>query len=265
MSYICTIQLSTLPMNDAKLDYYARICDKKNTRLILLGEYVLNNFFKELELMPKNMIKEQSNHKIKMLQNICKKYNLTIVAPIVKIENKKASKYIIKASAKSIRYYPQYFYINYKHWNEEKFFHQEKFDYSLPTFTHEGLKYGIMFGYEVHFDYIFSFVDAKKIDVLLLPSACSFDSSKRWEELLKTRAFTHNIYILRANRIGDFKHKQEDWNFYGKSMLIDPHGQIQEYLNNEEALMIAKVQKSTINEARNLWGWKKIMTKKGLS
>ncbi len=264
MSVISALQLSTLPMNEAKLDYYARICDKKNIRLVVLGEYVLNNFFKELEVMPKNMIKEQSNHKIKMLQNISKKYNLTIIAPIVRFYEGKIYKCILKATPKSMRYYNQYFYIDFKHWNEEKFFTQEKNEYILPTFTHERIKYGMIFGFELHFDYIFNQIDSKKIDVLLVPSVSTFDSKDRWDELLKMRAFTHNIYILRVNRIGHYKHKLGNWNFYGHSALFNPHGEMEEYLNEEEAMLVVSIDKANIHEAKNMWGWRKSLVRKGL-
>ncbi|PID47182.1 MAG: carbon-nitrogen hydrolase family protein [Proteobacteria bacterium] len=264
MGKIAALQLPTLPMNEAKLDYYARICDKKDIRLVVLGEYVLNSFFKELEKMSKNMIKEQSTHKIKMLQNICKKYNLTIIAPIIRVINGKFEKSILKASAKSMRYYPQYFFINFKHWNEEKFFHQEDVPYNLPTLTHEGLKYALIMGYELHFDYIWEQIDKKRVDGVLIPSVSTFSSKQRWDEMLRCRAFTHNVYILRVNRIGMYKESRTDWYFYGNTALIDPHGEIENNLHDEEAMLVADLDKNKVNEARNLWGWRKALSKKGL-
>lgn len=264
MSFISALQLPTLPMNEAKLDYYARICDKKDIRLVVLGEYVLNSFFKELESMPKGMIKEQSKHKIKMLKSICQKYNLTIIAPIVRIVEGKITKSILKASPKSMRYYPQYFFINFKHWNEEKFFYQEKEKYDLPTFNFEGVKYATIMGFELYFDFIWEQIDKKKVDVVLLPSVSTFDSKERWDELLRSRALTHNVYILRVNRIGTCKQKEGDWHFYGHSALIDPHGEMEECLNDEEAMLVVNIDKSKVQEARNLWGWRKALSKKGL-
>lgn len=264
MSLVSALQLPTLPMNEAKLDYYARICDKKGIRLVVLGEYVLNSFFKELEKMPKSMVKEQSLHKIKMLQSICQKYNLTIIAPIVRVINGKITKSILKASPKSMRYFPQYFYINYEHWNEEKFFYQEDIEYSLPTFTHDGVKYASIMGFELHFDYIWGEIDKKKVDVVLISSVSTFDSKDRWDELLRCRAFTHNVYVLRVNRIGTYKQDDGDWYFYGHTSLVNPHGELEECLNDEEAMMVVDVDKSIVNEAKNMWGWRKALIKKGL-
>lgn len=264
MSLVSALQLPTLPMNEAKLDYYLRICDKKGIRLVVLGEYVLNSFFKELKDMSKNMIKEQSLQKIAMLKHLCSKYNLTIIAPIVRVINGGYEKSIVKASSKSLRYYPQYFFINFKHWNEERFFTPYEGDFNLPCFTHEGVKYAMMMGYELHFDYMWQQVDKKKVDAVLLPSVSTFSSQKRWEELLKMRALTHNVYILRVNRIGTYKDAQTDWHFYGHSAIFDPNGEKEQSLTDEEAMLVANIDKDYVNEARNIWGWRKAQVKKGI-
>ncbi len=263
-SKLAALQLPTLPMNEAKFDYYARICHKKGIKLVVLGEYVLNSFFKELQSMPKSLIKEQSNHKIKMLQDICKRYDLTVIAPIVRVQNGKLTKSILKASSKSMRYYPQYFFINFDHWNEEKFFYQDAKPYSLPNFSFEGIKYAFIMGYELHFDYIWEQIDKKKIDAVLVPSVSTFDSKKRWDDLLKMRALTHNVYILRVNRIGMYKESASDWHFYGHSAFFDPNGELEDSLNDEEAMMVVDVDKGVLQEARHVWGWRKALVKKGL-
>ena len=57
---IAALQLSTQALSNARLDYYLRICEQKDVRLVALGEYVLNNFFTELKQMPVDLVKEQS-------------------------------------------------------------------------------------------------------------------------------------------------------------------------------------------------------------
>lgn len=261
---IAALQLATLPMNASKLEYYARACKSKDITLIVLGEYVLNNFFKQLEVMPKAMIKEQSLNKIKTIQNICTEYNLTIIAPIVRFVDGKITKSILKATPKSLRYFDQFFYINYAHWNEEKFFAQTKQSYILPTFVHEGFKYAVIMGFEMNFDYIWQEVHKQKVDIVLMPSVCTFDSIKRWDELIRSRAFTYNVYVLRVNRIGSYKQDNQDWVFYGHSSFTDPHGNTCECLNDEEAMLVVNASKQKLKEARNLWGFRKILNKKGI-
>jgi predicted amidohydrolase len=104
-----------------------------------------------------------------------------------------------------VAYYDQQFLINYKHWNEEKFFDNEIGEFTLPSFSIDGVKFGVINGFELHFDVAFAQVMKKGVDVILSPSASTFDSSARWIELLKMRAFTNSVYILRSNRVGIYK------------------------------------------------------------
>jgi len=261
---IAALQLSTLPMSSSKLDYYFRICKKKDVELLLLSEYALNSFFKELELTPISMIKEQSNHKIKVLKELCIKYEISVVAPIVQVKGKSIYKSTAKFSPKSVHYYDQQFLINYKHWNEEKFFDNEIKEFELPSFSIGGIKFGIINGYETHFDIAFNQVLKKGIDVILCPSASTFDSSIRWNELLKMRAFINSVYILRSNRVGNYKDKETDWEFYGHSNLVSPSGEIELTLGQQEEVLIVDVSKEELNNIRKIWGWKKALKKRSL-
>jgi len=261
---IAALQLSTLPMSSAKLDYYFRICKKKGVELLLLSEYALNSFFKELESMPISMIKEQSNHKIKALRELCIQYDISVVAPIVHVKGKSLYKSTAKFTPKSVAYYNQQFLISYKHWNEEKFFDNEISEFDLPSFSIGNFKFGIINGYELHFDIAFGQVMKKGIDVLLCPSASTFDSSARWIELLKVRAFTNSVYILRSNRVGVYRGKDEEWKFYGHSNLLSPWGEVELTLGSHEEILIVDICKDELNEARRCWGWKKILNKRNM-
>ncbi|MBE0491688.1 MAG: carbon-nitrogen hydrolase family protein [Sulfurospirillum sp.] len=261
---IAALQLPTLPMSGAKLDYYFRICREKEVKLVLLCEYALNSFFKELETMPYSMIKEQSNHKIAVLKELCKTYDLCVVAPIVHVKGDKLFKSIAKFTPRSVHYFEQQFLINFKHWNEEKFFHNKQEVFVLPTFMLDGFRVGIVSGFELHFDTVFEQVMQKNIDLLLCPSSCTFDSLNRWQELLKMRAYLNNTYILRANRIGTYLEGEVAWRFYGHSNLINPFGEVELTLGDKEEVLLADIDKEEIAQARKMWGWKKALSKRGM-
>ena len=261
---LAALQLSTLPMSEAKLDYYFRICDQKGVELILLSEYALNSFFKELESMPILMIKEQTNHKIKVLKDLCKKYNLTVVAPIILIKNKKLLKSVAKFTPKSVHYYNQQFLINFKHWNEERYFDNPIETYAPQTFILNKIRFGIISGFEAHFDIAWMEAMKKNVDVVLMPSSSTFDSSLRWQELLKTRAFLNSMYILRANRVGTYTQKEHSWKFYGHSKLVNPYGDIELSLGHKEEILLCDVNKDEVLGAKKLWGWRKDLSKRGL-
>lgn len=261
---IAALQLSTLPMSEAKLDYYVKICSKNNVSLIVLGEYVLNSFFKELEKIPTPMIKEQTKHKIEVLKKLAKKYNVTIVAPIVMFKKESLIKAVMRATPNAIYSYEQNFLINYKHWNEDAFFSKNIEKVDIPVFLHDNVRVSIMCGFDTHFDVLWQLVRKKRVDVVLIPTVNAFESSERWRELIKVRSFLNNVYILRVNRIGSFKNKDSSWHFYGNSLICSPNGAIEEMLSDKEGMLICDIDSQLISESKKSWGFRTQLLKRNL-
>jgi len=254
------IQLPTLGMQDNKLKFYIKNAHKKEVRVLLFGEYILNHFFKELETIPKKMVQKQTQNHIEFLKEQSAKYNIIFVAPIVYID--KSGKYIkrvVKISPKSISYYTQQILIPYPHWNEKEFFKNPIAPLKSPmTFRVDGFKVMILGGFELHFGKLWEFVLKNRVDLVLLPTASTFGSDKRWREILKTKAFLNGCYILRANRLGEFSDKDEiKWKFYGDSMLVEPTGEIISRLEDKEAMLIETIFKDKVREHRLEWGFER--------
>jgi predicted amidohydrolase len=255
---IAALQLPTLGMQATKLDFYLRNAHSRNVKVVLLGEYVLNHFFKELFDIPIKMIKKQSDKHMELLKKYAKKYKMVFVAPIVIIKKNQYFKTIVKITAKSTTYYEQQILMPYQHWNEKKMFANKVKKLESPlTFNVDGFKVMVMSGFELHFDPFWQEVTRKKIDLVLLPTASTFDSHNRWREIIKTKAFLHGCYILRANRLGEFRDKQIKWKFYGDSMLIEPSGEIYMMLEDRESMLIETISKDEIREHRKSWGFEK--------
>ena len=257
------LQLSAQGMSSTKLYNYIRIAHKKGVKVLLLGEYILNPFFKELETLSISMIKEQATHQSKILKELASKYSMTIVAPLVIVKKKQVYKTIAKFSANSSSYYQQQLLINYSHWNEEKYFANDTQSIQSPlVFKVDGFKFAVMSGFELHFDELFCELSSKNIDCILVPSVSTFDSFERWKVLVLSRAFTNNCYILRANRIGEYADKEYDWSFYGDSLLASPNGELLEHLGNKEELMIVDMNHTDVVRSRRLWGFKEAINKR---
>jgi len=259
------LQLNSQGLSSTKLYNYIRIAHKKGVSVLVLGEYILNPFFKELQNLSLDMIKESTKLQTKVLKESARDYNMTIVAPMIIVKQKKPYKAIVKFSPKSISYYYQQLLINYPHWNEEKFFSNPISKIKSPmTFKINNVKFAVMAGFELHFDTLWNYIDTKNIDVVLLPSISTFGSFSRWEAISKTRAFTHNCYILRANRIGEYKDKKFSWEFYGDSFLISPHGELLNHLGNEEELMICDIEHKEVLKAKKTWKFFEAIQKRNL-
>ena len=251
---IAALQLPTLGMQATKLDFYLRNAHARGVKLILLGEYVLNHFFKELPNIPIKMVKKQSDKHIELLKKFAIKYKMVFVAPIIIIKKNKYYKTIVKITEKSIAYYQQQILMPYKHWNEERMFANEIKKLKAPlSFKIDGFKIMVMGGYELHFPPFWKEVYSKKIDLVLLPTASTFDSHERWREIIKTKAFLHGCYILRANRLGEFEENEIKWKFYGDSMLVAPNGEIYMMLEDKESMLIETISKSVIKEHKESW------------
>jgi len=258
------LQLPTLGMNATRLEFYLKKARERDCKLLLIGEYILNHFFKELTTIPKNMIKEQTQSHLEILKKLSKEYNITLVAPIVEIKSNKYYKKIVKISPKSTSYYMQQILINYSHWNEEDYFSNPIKELNEPlVFKIEGFKIAIVAGFEIHFDKFWESIQRKRVDLVLLPTASTFSSKYRWRELISTRAFLNNCYILRANRVGDFTEEEIRWHFYGDSILVNPDGNIEMKLEDRESMLIEPIYKDELSENRREWGFTSQLKKRG--
>ena len=257
------LQLPTLGMNATRLEFYLKKAKERGAKLLLFGEYVTNHFFKELPNFPKSMIKKQTQNHLEMLKRLSKEYDITLVAPIVEVKSGKYYKRVAKISPKSISYANQQILINYPHWNEERFFSNEIAPLKPPmTFTLDGFKIAVIFGFELHFDYFWQYVIEKRVDLVLMPTASTFGSKQRWSQLITMRAFLNNCYILRANRVGDYIEDDIKWHFYGDSMIVDPNGVIEMRLEDRESMLIEPIYKEVLSEARRSWGWRGQLNKR---
>lgn len=253
---VAALQLPTLGMQATKLDFYLRTAHSRNVKLVLFGEYVLNHFFKEFSEMPIKMVKKQSDKHIELLKKFAIRYKMVFVAPLIIVKKNQYFKTIAKITESYTTYYEQQILIPYKHWNEKKLFANEIKKLEAPlTFMLDGFKIMVMGGFELHFDPFWMDVSKKKVDLVLLPTASTFGSHNRWREIIKTKAFLHGCYILRANRLGEFKDNEIKWKFYGDSMLVEPTGEIYMMLEDKESMLIETISKDIINEHKQSWAF----------
>ena len=125
------------------------------------------------------------------------------------------------------------------------------------TFSIKGFKVMVMAGFELHFDPFWQFVTQKKIDLVLLPTASTFGSHNRWREIIKSKAFLHGCFILRANRLGEYSDDEVKWKFYGDTMLVNPEGEVEMMLEDKESMLIEVIEKKEVLEHRKAWGFEK--------
>jgi len=262
---VAALQLPTLGMNATRLEFYLTNATQRGARIILLGEYVLNHFFLELQQMPRSMVKEQSRTHLKLLKRLAKEYDVTFIAPLVQVKKKRFYKTIVRVGPQKTDVYTQQILIPYPHWNEEEFFSNPVESLDDPfIFKVDGFKIAVLGGYELHFDLFWEAMDRRKVDLVLLPTASTFGSHNRWRELIKSRAFLHGVYILRANRLGEYNDGENAWRFYGDSMLVNPDGEVEMMLEDKESMLVETISKQAIKEHRKGWRFQEALHRRGV-
>jgi len=261
---IGALQLPTLGANATRLEFYLKKAKERGAKILLLGEYVINLFFKNLLNMNIDMIKDQTRIQLNNLKKLSKEFDIIIVAPIIDVKNGKVYKRIAKISPKSVSYYDQQVLINYSHWDEESFFANKVSKLKKPMiFELDGFKIAVMFGFEVHFDHFWIEIQKRGVDIVFVPTANTLNSSLRWQELLSMRAFLNSCYILRANRVGEYEDNNLKWYFYGESMLISPEGETLISLEDKESMLIEEIEKEEIEDALDGWAFRDHLKKRG--
>jgi nitrilase len=249
---VAVIQTTTLPYEKAKVNYFLSILRSKGVKLVVIGEYVLNLFFKDLEKTPINFIAGQSEHQLQLFKRLANRYNMTIIAPIITVDKENIYKSFYKFSAKHTKVYHQQILMPYEHWNEKKFFDTKE---NKPLiFKVENIKIAILPGFEAHFDEFWKYFRDKNVELVVVPSIGAFTSQKRWENILTSFAFLNNCYVLRANKIG----KWDKWKFYGESFLSGPDGNIVDKLSDKEELLIVDIDKDMLKLNKKEWGFNKL-------
>ena len=73
---VAALQLPTLGMNATRLEFYLKKAAERGADIMLLGEYVLNHFFKEFATMAPNMVKAQTKKHLELLKSLSIKYDI---------------------------------------------------------------------------------------------------------------------------------------------------------------------------------------------
>ncbi|MDR2034709.1 MAG: carbon-nitrogen hydrolase family protein [Helicobacteraceae bacterium] len=256
---VAVLQTDALAIDSARLDYLLAQAKSRGSRIAVLPEYVCNSFFKELAKSPVAVIKKEGAEAYENLAKLAKQYQMTIIAPIVRVIGNKPFKSVYRFAPDRVWRFDQRILIDYSHWNEAAFFANNRAVLKPPTiFTYQGFRICLLFGFELHSDLFWHQIIKKKADVVIAVSVCAFESFARWQTLCKTRSFIGGCYLIRANRVGEYLEKRLNWTFYGNSLYCNPFGEIENSLEDREGILVASCEHSAIREARQAFGFGRI-------
>ncbi len=252
---IAILQLNN--WDSSRIEHYLHVCHHENVSFVLLGEYVVDPFFKELCNIPQAELKKKSEDTLKKLLKTSEKYSFSFLIPLIRFIKLKPYKSLAIIKNGNVNYYDCQCLLAFEHWNEKYFFANNITKRIKPPmiFEYNGLKCAAIFGFESHYDSIWIKLKKACIDVVFVASVATFNSSLRWRELLKTRAFLNQCYIIRSNKIGTYtpNDSKHTWKFYGDSFFVSPSGNIASHLGDEEELLIGNINPHIIKEYKDVW------------
>lgn len=117
--------------------------------------------------------------------------------------------------------------------------------YRYPIFEINGWKVGIIICYDLFFPEVARGMTLRGAEVILAPFATpQYDA---WESMLRTRSFENGVYFAPCNKVG----KEGGRAFAGKSMIVNPMGDIEKLgKTDEEGLISSTLKQSVVSETR---------------
>ncbi len=251
---VAILQLSNM-QDGTRITTYIKSLPKHS--IVLLGEYIVDSFFsQEWELQPDSCLKDKN--KLDSFIQFAKEYGHIFIVPTIQYKNKGYYKYMAIITHDNIATYTQQRLIQYAHWNEASFFSNDTTRLpKLPfTFVADGIKFGVLLGFEAHFDEFWMEFKKANVDVVLVATASTFTSQERWKNLLTTHAFTNSCYVCRANRIGTYQANDGyNWEFYGHS-FVSLGQNIVDSLTNDEGMLCVEIDKNALETLKKEWGFR---------
>lgn len=109
-------------------------------------------------------------------------------------------------------------------------------------------KIGLTVCYDIRFPEIFRQYSQNGVEIYINTAAWGKNKLMHWETMQKARAIENQCYVLAADQTG--KIKGEEFNL-GHSMVIDPWGDVESELGEEEACICADLDLEKLRKLRN--------------
>ncbi len=111
----------------------------------------------------------------------------------------------------------------------------------------EFCKMGLSICYDIRFPELYRLMTLEGAKVIFTPANFVMNTGKdHWEPILRARAIENTVYIIAANQMG----KQPSYVAYGKSMVIDPWGDVIARASDQPGVTIAEIDLDYLDHVR---------------
>jgi len=116
----------------------------------------------------------------------------------------------------------------------------------LGVFEINGIRVGLTICYDLRFPEIYRWLALQGAKVVFVPSAFVSPNMDHWRLCARARALENGIFIVGVNQIGG----ASGINFLGRSLVVDPWGNIISSASNREMVLFADLDTQVIEETR---------------
>ncbi len=151
---------------------------------------------------------------------------------------------VISKTGKLVTTYDKMHLFSHKGSEENKYI---KTGDKLKIINYKGTKIGLSICYDIRFPEIYREYSRNGVEVFVNMAAWSNKKLDHWNIMHRARAIENQCFMLVADQTG--KISQNEYNL-GHSMLINPWGDIEESLKEEESCLLCKFNTSKVKELR---------------
>lgn len=108
-------------------------------------------------------------------------------------------------------------------------------------------KVGLATCYDIRFPELFRELTKNGAEIILVTAEFPAPRDNHWKVLLQARAIENQVFVIAVNRVGRDKRQE----YFGKSMVIDPWGEILLEGGNSEEILSCEVDISLVSKIRN--------------
>jgi predicted amidohydrolase len=118
----------------------------------------------------------------------------------------------------------------------------------LPVTELLGLGLGMTVCYDLRFPEIFRALESRGARVVTVPAAFTLTTGKdHWHTLLRARAIENQIFVLAPGQTGKHPRGRQT---YGKSLIVDPWGDVLAQVGEGEGFAIARLDPAYQDKVR---------------
>ena len=241
------------PRNIARAEDMIREAAGKGGQVILLPEVFHELFFiTSLDMTVFDKAEPIPGPIIERMQELAAELGIAIVAPIYESVGKSVyynSAAVIDADGSLLGVYRKNHIPLSTKFYEKLYFKPGNLGY--PVFETRFGRIGILICHDRHYPEGARALGLNGAEILLVPSATPTASLsvRVWEKELAAHAIFNEYYVAGLNRVG----VEGEYTYYGRSVFLDPTGEIMAQAGEGEEVLIAECDLDVIVERRRAW------------